>query len=182
MGIFWYHLGVIHAANNPEQGLTEAYDTYADAIFRHCYFRLGNRERAKELMQEAFCKAWEHLQRGKDIEHVQAFLYRIAGNLVIDEIRRIKRRPETSLEDLQEEGFDPASEGGESELQGNIDGSKILASLDLLDDQSREVLVMRFVDGLPPQDIAAMLGVTANVVSVRLHRATKKLKTLLHAQ
>lgn len=172
---------MIRASEHPEQGLTAAYDTYADAIFRHCYFRLGNRERAKELMQEAFCKAWEHLARGRDIEHVQAFLYRIAGNLVIDEIRRMKRRPETSLEDLQEEGFDPASEEGEVQLQGAVDSGKILASLDELDQQARDVLVMRFVDGLPPQEIAAMLGVSANVVSVRLHRATKKLKVLLHA-
>src|SRR5437868_4029919 len=111
---------MIFAHDHPEQGLTEAYDQYADAIFRHCYFRLGNRERSKELMQEAFCKAWEHLSKGKDIEHVQAFLYRIAGNLVIDEIRRIKRRPETSLEHLQEEGFDPAAEGGEDTLQGVV--------------------------------------------------------------
>lgn len=172
---------MIRASENPEQGLTEAYDTYADAIFRHCYFRLGNRERARELMQDTFCKVWEHLQKGKDVEHVQAFLYRIAGNLVIDEIRRLKRRPETSLEDLQEAGFDPASEDGEVQLQGMVESGKIMEALDDLDQQSRDVLVMRFVDGLPPQDIAGMLGVTANVVSVRLHRATKKLKTLLHA-
>lgn len=173
---------MIHADGHPEQGLTDAYDTYADAIFRHCYFRLSNRERAKELMQETFCKAWEHLQRGKDIEHVQAFLYRIAGNLVIDEIRRIKRRPETSLDAMQEEGFDPPAEEGEEELRVKVDGGAVLASLDALDEQAREVLVLRFVDGLPPQEIAAMLGVTANVVSVRLHRAVKKLKSLLQPQ
>lgn len=172
---------MILAKDNPEGGLTDAYDQYADAIFRHCYFRLGNRERAKELMQEAFCKAWEHLSRGRDIEHVQAFLYRIAGNLVIDEIRRLKRRPETSLENLQEEGFDPAAEGGEETLQGVVQGSQILDALDKLDQQSRDVLVLRYVDGLPPQDIAGLLGVTANVVSVRLHRATKKLKVILRA-
>lgn len=172
---------MIFASQNPEQSLAEAYDQYADAIFRHCYFRLGNRERAKELMQETFCKTWEHLAKGKDIEHVQAFLYRIAGNLVIDEIRKLKRRPETSLENLQEEGFDPASEDGEETMQGVVQGGQILEALDQLDQHSRDVLVLRYVDGLPPQDIADMLGVSANVISVRLHRATKKLKVLLRA-
>lgn len=167
--------------DHPEQALTEAYDKYADAIFRHCYFRLGERERARELMQETFCKVWEHLAKGKDVEHVQAFLYRIAGNLVIDEVRRRKRRPETSLETLQEEGFDPAAEGDEQSMQGMVQGGQILEALTKLDQQSRDVLVLRYVDGLPPQDIATMLGVSANVISVRLNRATKKLKTLLHA-
>lgn len=170
---------MITSSQHPEQGLTEAYDRYADAIFRHCYFRLGNRERAMELMQDTFCKAWEHLAKGRDIEHVQAFLYRIAGNLVIDEVRRLKRRPETSLEDLQEEGFDPSAEGGEAELQNAVDSAALLAQLEHLDQQSRDVLVMRFVDGLPPQEIAALLGVSANVVSVRIHRATKKLRSSL---
>ncbi len=172
---------MITSSDQPEAGLSDAYDRYADAIFRHCYFRLGNRERARELMQDTFCKAWEHLAKGKDIEHVQAFLYRIAGNLVIDEIRRLKRRPETSLDELQEEGFDPAADGGEETIQGAVQGGQILEALEHLDQQSRDVLVMRYVDGLPPHDIGEMLGVTANVVSVRLHRATKKLKTHLHA-
>ena len=59
----------------------DAYDAYADAIFRHCAFRCFNRERARELMQETFIKAWDFLVSGKDIDNVQAFLYKTANNL-----------------------------------------------------------------------------------------------------
>ncbi len=172
---------MIRANDNPEQAFTEAYDRYADAIFRHCYFRLGHRERAKEIAQDTFMKAWEHIASGKDVEHVQAFLYRIAGNLVIDDVRRRKRRPETSLEDLQEAGFDPATEEGEMTMQERLDGQQLLELVQQLEDDAKDVLVMRYVDGLPPQEIAELLGVTANVVSVRLHRATKKLRSLASA-
>ena len=42
----------------------KAYDLYADAIFRHCYLRVSDRELAKDLMQEAFMKTWEYLASG----------------------------------------------------------------------------------------------------------------------
>ncbi len=125
-------------------------------------------------------KAWEHIASGKDVEFVQAFLYRIAGNLIIDEVRRNKRRPQTSLEELQEEGFDPAiEEEGELSMQQKIDGQQLLDLVQELDGDSRDVLVMRYVDGLPPQEIASLLNLSANVVSVRLHRAVRKLRSLV---
>ena len=77
-----------------------------DAIFRHCYFRVFDRERARDLVQETFLKTWEYLTRGHDIENIRAFLYRVATNLIIDDSRRKK---EISLEQLSESGFDPAA-------------------------------------------------------------------------
>jgi RNA polymerase sigma-70 factor (ECF subfamily) len=58
----------------------KAYDLYADAIFRHCYLRVSDRELAKDLMQETFMKTWEYLASGKDIDDVRPFLYRTALN------------------------------------------------------------------------------------------------------
>ncbi len=66
------------------------YDTHADALWKHLYHRLGDNERAKELMQEVFLKAWQYVLQGKQIEHEKAFLYRIAKNLFINEIRTKK--------------------------------------------------------------------------------------------
>src|SRR5690349_19793406 len=58
----------------------QAYDEFADPIFRHCYFRVFRRDRAKELVQETFLRAWEYQLQGKPIENIRAFLYRIANN------------------------------------------------------------------------------------------------------
>ncbi len=49
-----------------------------------------------------------------------------------------------------------------------------------LDATHRDVLIMRYVDNLKPKEIAAVLGVSANVISVRLHRAMKELRQLLN--
>lgn len=154
-----------------------AYEEYADAIFRHCYLRLMNREVAKELMQDTFIKAFEYLKKGKDVENLRALLYKIAGNLVIDYVRRAK---ETSLDQLQEAGFDPTGADDRS-LAGRLEDKRVMETLGKLSPESRELIVMRFVSDMKPREIAESLGVSANVVSVRIHRALRELKPHLKA-
>ena len=66
----------------------EAYDLYADAIYRHCFFRVYSKERAEELTQETFLKLWQYMNDGNEIENIRALAYRIATNLVIDDKRK----------------------------------------------------------------------------------------------
>ena len=61
--------------------------------------------------------------------------------------------------------------------------SEYLEVLDIIDDmeeKDKEVLLLKYVEGLAPKDIAAMLEESANSISVRLNRATKKLQQKLH--
>lgn len=154
-----------------------AYDAYADAIFRYCYFKTYDRERAKELMQETFFKAWEYLAKGREIENLRAFLYRTAHNLSVNEAVRHKAY---SIDEMHEvAGFDPedtqeASPEEESERQ------LVMRALRTLEPKDRELLVMRYVDDLPVKEIATALGVPPNTVSVRLKRALERLKEHLH--
>lgn len=162
-----------------EQLFLQAYDDYADAIFRHIALRLGDRERGKELMQDAFMKAWEYLASGKTVENLRAFLYRIANNLIIDTARRRKIRTEDSLEEMHEvQGFDPPAE---EEVSSGIlmDGARAMQVLQKVEEPMRTAVILRFVDGLPPREIAELLGVSANVASVRIHRGVEALRSLL---
>ncbi len=160
-----------------QEQFLEAYDLYADAIFRHCALRLGDRELGKDLMQETFLRAWQELAKGTTLHNVRAFLYRIANNLIIDVARRAKLRKQESLEGLQEVGFDiPDREPGPA---AQTDATLARESLDRVDEPYRTAVIMRFVDGLPPRDIADLLGVSANVVSVRIHRGIKQLESFL---
>jgi len=159
-----------------EEELLQAYDAYADAIFRHCYFRVFSRERAKELMQETFLRAWDTMIQGKEIRHMRGFLYRVANNLIIDESRKKK---EQSLEALQEEGFDPPDNTQLDTGARMIDREIILTTLHSLEKPYREVVMLRYIDGFRPMEIANILGVSANVVSVRLHRGLAMLKSII---
>jgi RNA polymerase sigma-70 factor (ECF subfamily) len=161
-----------------EEDFLAAYENYADAIFRHCAYRLGDREIGRELMQETFMKVWEYLRTDqKTIDNMQAFLYRTAHNLIIDHVRRKKKRIVDSLESLQETGFDlPDEHPGPSR---RFTYTQIMETIEMVEEPYRTALVMRHIDGLPPREIADLLDVSPNVASVRINRGVKQLQALL---
>ncbi len=58
--------------------------------------------------------------------------------------------------------------------------TEILEVIDDLEEKDKEVLLMRYVEGLDPKDIAEIQGESTNVISVRIHRATQKVQKKLH--
>ena len=159
-----------------EAEFVRCYDDCSDALFRHCYFRVFERERAKDLVQEAFTRTWDYARRGKRIDNAKAFLYRVLNNLIIDESRKHR---EVSLEALAEEkGFDPG-EDLRQHLADVIQVKGMLQVLNRLRSDQRELIVMRYVDGFGPKEIAEVLGVRENVISVRLHRAMHEFRTFI---
>lgn len=169
-----------------EREFTKAYEEHADALFRHCYFRVSNRERALELTQEAFMKTWDSVAQGKEIQNYRAFLFRVLNNLIIDEYRKKKS---TSLDALLEqehvtEGqFDDLQEGSLEEtlesVEVNLQADRLEDALQKLSDEYRQVIVMRYINELRPQEIAAITGETENTISVRINRGIKKLREYL---
>ena len=160
--------------NSLEMKLLRAYDAHADAIFRHCYFKTSERELAQDLTQDVFLKAWSYMQQERPILNTRAFLYRLADNLVIDWYRKRKSQ---SLDVLLETGFEPA--GADSKIEDQAEISLALAKLRELGADDQKLITWRFVEDLSPREIAEILDESENVVSVRIHRALKKLKSLL---
>ena len=122
----------------------KAYDAYADALYRHCYFRVMNRQLAEDLVQESFMRAWVYISEGNKVDNLRPFLYRILNNAIIDEVR--KRRT-ISLDQLREEGFEPA-DAGHQILQKQLEAQDVLKLFSKLETQEREIAIMRFVDDL----------------------------------
>ncbi len=162
---------------NINRQFEKAYDAHSDAIFRHCYFRVRDRERAKEITQDVFMRTWKYMADGNGIENIRAFLYKTALNLVINETQR--RKEHTSLETLREEtGYEPAQE--EEIMEGDsVLYDRMFVELEKLPEQYKLVLVYRYIDGLSVKEIAQMLGEMSNTVSVRLHRAKVELRDRL---
>ena len=157
-----------------EQDFIRCYEEYADPLFRHCYLRVFERERARELVQETFTRTWQYTRSGKKVEHMRAFLYRVLNNIIVDEARRTKP---VSLDALQEEGFEPSIDERDRIVR-TIEGKALRTLLDRMDRRHRQVLILRYVDDFAPQEIASITGETANAISVRLHRAVRALRAL----
>ncbi|OHB18551.1 MAG: hypothetical protein A2854_00260 [Parcubacteria group bacterium RIFCSPHIGHO2_01_FULL_56_18] len=166
-----------------EEACLEAFTAYSDPLFRHAFFRLSNRDRALELTQETFLKAWDYVYGGGEVQQFKSFLYRILNNLIIDEYHKSKQ---SSLDELLESDTGDLeakmSEGSVRETEEGLDEQGLLETIRVripeLPDLYREAVTMRYIDGFTPKEIAGMIGVTENVVSVRLHRGVIKLKAL----
>jgi len=173
---------------NVEREFSQAYEEYADSLFRHCYFRVSNRERALELTQETFMKTWDSVSKGTEIQNYKAFLFRVLNNLIIDEYRKKKSSSLDALlekEGVTEGSFDDLQTGSLEEevekLELNLKSEQLEEALKKLPDTYRSVVTMRFMNELRPSEIAEILGETENAVSVRINRGVKKLRDFMPA-
>lgn len=168
-----------------ETAFREAFELHADALFRHACYRLSDRERGYDLVQDTFLRAWDHVSKGKEVRSYQSFLYHILHNLIIDEYRRKKSGSLDAI--LEDDARAPAIEammaaGSVEESEEELDERALIrdvrSRMSELPVVHREILTMRYIDGLDVGEIAELLGVTENVVSVRTHRALSKLREI----
>ncbi len=158
-----------------EQQLTNAYNEHGDALFRFCLFKISNREKALDIVQETFTKVWQYLVNGHTIENIKPFLYTTARHLIIDEYRKKKI---VSLDALIDLGLEPHTEIAEA-LYVSIDASRVMEYVQQLPEPYTSILIMRYVNDLSIQEIATILNESENVISVRIHRGLGKLKKII---
>ena len=162
-----------------EERFLKAFDEYSDALFRHAVYRLSDRERAIEIVHDTFTKVWSYVRDGHTIDSYKSFLYKVMNNLIIDEYRRKKEISLDAIfenEEKDEGSFRELYEGGLEELTFMLDAQKASMLIGELPVVYREVLTLRFIDGLGPKEISELIEESENVVSVRIHRALKILK------
>lgn len=171
--------------SNQETSFLKAFDEYGDALFRHAFLRINNREKAIDVVHDTFTKVWSYIRDGYEIESFRPFLYKVLNNLIIDEYRKKKEVSLDALleaEGVDEGSFDDLSTDDMESLIANIDGKKAFALVEKLPDQYKEVIIFRFVDQLGPKEISELIEESENVVSVRLHRGLKLLRKIIESQ
>lgn len=167
-----------------EEAFLAAFREHSDALFRHAFFRVSSREKALDLTQDAFIKAWDYVRAGGEVRGFKSFLYRILHNLIIDEYRRKKTESLDAMSDEHQAMLEiEMAEGSVWETEEALDEealiSKVKEGITELSPEYRSVVTLRFIDGFSPKEIAEMSGETENAISVRLNRAIKKLRLIL---
>jgi RNA polymerase sigma-70 factor (ECF subfamily) len=161
------------SSKDKEQHFFDMVEAYQDAIFRFIYFRVTNRAVALDITQDTFTKTWLYLAGDKTIDHDEAFLYRTARNAVIDYFKKSKS---ASLDVLMEAGFDPGSMKTVDEVFREDDIETVRSLLETLDEESQQIIFMRFTEEKPIEEIATLFDTTVNAMTVRIHRIIKKLR------
>lgn len=161
-----------------EKAFLAAYDEFGDAIFRFVAMKISDRETARDLTQETFTRAWDFCVGGGEIREWRPFLYRTAYNLVVDTYRKKRAVSLDAL--IDDQGFAVSDEhADEKQAIARAEMTRVRKGIDQLDETYRDILLLRYAEGLTPKDIAGITNLSENVVSVRLHRGVEKLRTIL---
>jgi len=160
------------------------YDRYSPAVFGVALKMLGDREVAEEAVQEIFWRIW---QRSGSFDSSRAFapwLFGIAHNYCIDELRRRRVRPQQVYEDddhpILSEIPDAADVGETAVLSDQR--RLVREALDQLPEEQRQALLLAYFGGLTQQEIAAKLGNPLGTVKTRMRLGLQKLRSLLQGQ
>lgn len=149
---------------------------------------LGNDDDAEDALQEALLSAFRHIDQFAGQARLSTWLHRIVVNVVLMRMRSRKSRPESSIEDLlprfMEDGHWADRIGGSDEssdvlLERQETRRLVRRCITQLPETYRVVLTLRDLDELDTDEAAALLGITANAVKIRLHRARQALRTLI---
>ncbi len=157
----------------------EIYDKESDAIFRFCVIRVSNREQALDITQETFLRLWQTLKEGTEIKNTRAFLFTVAHRLIIDWYRKKKSLSLDAIimnNEGEEFEYERPDHSSDENLLGGAEGRYLVSQIDNLTPTSRDPVYLRFVEGLSPEEIASILGISTNAASVRLNRGLVELR------
>lgn len=161
------------------QGNKQAYnqivDRYKGKIYAFLYRMIGNTQDAQDLAQEVFIKAYCKIGDYRPDYSFSAWLFRIATNHCLDEIRKRKRVPAITSDETELIHADTP----EQLLLIKERNSMLHDQLLSLEEEYRIVLILRHVEHLSYKEIGEMLSLPVTTVQMRLHRAHKKLRQWL---
>jgi len=164
---------VERAKGNPAEFST-LYETYADAVFRYCLFRLGTREQAEDATSQIFLKALAGLHSHCNGRSFRSWLFSIAHNVVTDIYRA--SRPIWPLS-LVAELLDRRP-GVEEEVLDRVERDELHRLLKRLPMGQRQVMELRLA-GLTSAETAEILGRSLGSVKIAQVRAVQKLRELM---
>ncbi len=167
-------------ARRAREGDREAFGQLVVATSAACYqlaYRLvGNEHDARDVVQEAYLRAYRGLRRFRGEAAVTTWLYRITANVAARHLERRSRSRTTELG----ESVDFAHEGPTGDPEAAIwaadERSRLVKALEGLPDGLRAVVVLRDVYDLPHKEIAHQLGISQSAAKVRLHRGRRLLR------
>ena len=150
-------------------------------VWRVCWHYTGNREDASDCGQEAMIKIWRGLSSFRFDCAFETWVYRIAANCSLDFLRKAGRIPETSLEPMKEEGFDPPdpSPGTEEQVLRKEEYAGLREAVASLPEDQRDALVLTQLEGKSYEEAARLLSVTEGTVKSRVNRARSRLREFI---
>jgi len=154
------------------------YERHRRSVFNFLLRSLGDRRTAEDLLQETFLRVFAHREEYRPTAAFRTWLFTIARNLLIDQLRQQSRSQEIGdeapLEAVEAPGATPLQQAEAREL-----GEWLQAAVSRLSPSQREVLLLSRFAGLSHEEISRVTGASPAAVRVTLHRALQRLRNFL---
>lgn len=156
--------------------LADIYDAYSPALYAYAARMLGSPAEAEECVSETFSRFLQALQKGNGPRHyLRAYLYRMAHNWITDQYRR-QPPPPLELDESLMDGNLPKP--GQVAEQRDVQ-NRLRNALKALTPDQRQVLVLKYLEEMENEEVAAALGKPVGAVKALQHRALAALRRLL---
>ncbi|ANY05552.1 RNA polymerase subunit sigma-70 [Pseudonocardia sp. HH130630-07] len=161
-------------ALDTETGLRAAYGAHGGELYRFALRQLGDEGGAQEVVQEVFLRAWRRADAyDPSVASLRVWLFAIARNVVVDELRRLTVRPwRRQLTDAPESGTDTVGPADDT----LVDTWLVEEALRRLRPEHRQAIVQAYLRGRPHAEIAAEAGVPIGTIRSRVFYGLKALR------
>ena len=156
--------------------LAEIYDTYYLPIYRFIFRQISDVEVSRELTSDVFCRLLQVIKKDMEIiQYLAPWLYCTARNLVIDHYRRQQYRNHLPIHDEVIESPNNTAEATDSRMSAH----QLRKALQELTPDQRQVILLKFMEGLSNQEVADILSKPVGAVKSLQHRALNALRDIL---
>jgi len=163
------------AKNGDREAFGKLYKEYYSRIYRYARINVFNKLQAEDICQEVFIKAWKAIPKFslQETGTFQAFLFRIARNLIIDLSRKKK---EVSIEEAENV---PSDEDQFENISKKENIHIVRNALSRLEEKERQIIILRYFEDLSHAEVAKIIGMREGALRVRTIRLLKKMKELV---
>lgn len=154
---------------------------YRPELLRHARRKMHNDAAAEDVVQETFARAFHALGRLRDDSNIRPWLHHICANVCIDEAnRRLRESDKVTRLHLDPLSSRELAPGVEDQLGLTVDDTPLQMALDSLSPEHRHALVLRFVDELEYDELAARAGISEQNARARVSRARSMMRLALN--
>ncbi len=170
---------IARARRGSPQATSALYRRYYESIYRYFYYRTGDQQTAEDLTADVFLKMVEAIPNYRiEATPFEAWLFQIARNLAIDYYRRASAHPVTPIH----ENIDTPAPDVEATLDFKLTSRGLAEAFSRIEESQRDVLLMRFIEGMPIAEAARVLHKTEDAIKALQRRGLNALRQLLNIQ
>jgi len=158
--------------------LAQIYDNYSPGLYRYSMRMLNDQDLAEECVAETFSRFLQALRAKRGPEsYLQAYLYRVAHNWIVDHYRREPLQPVELSEEQRDENANP-----EVDTSRNMQKERLRMALGKLTPDQQQVIALKYLEGWENEEIARSLKKPVGAVKSLQHRALASLEKIMNRE